>query len=138
MIVGDDGSVTVLLPPASLDDARVDHEASTVLDRDRGVLDRVGGLFSDSPTSERGLYLEAETRLAEAAADSELLADGAGQHRGDDQASCSPARASIASGSSSERLGASGPETPTGLPRLPAGRRGYGWTRAAPSKEPHP
>lgn len=73
VIVGDDGSVTVLLPPASLDDARVDHEASTVLDRDRGALDRVGGLFSDSPTSERGLYLEAETRLAEAAADSELV-----------------------------------------------------------------
>ena len=74
VIVADDGSVTVLLPSATLADAAVDHEASTVLDRDRGVIDRVGGAFSDSPTSERDLYLEAESRLSEAAADSELLA----------------------------------------------------------------
>ena len=74
VIVGDDGGVTVLLPPASLDGAVVDHEASTVLDRDRGVFDRVGGAFSDEPTSERDLYLEAEIRLGEAASDSELLA----------------------------------------------------------------
>ena len=73
VIVADDGSVTVLLPSATLDDASVDHEASTVLDRDRGVVDRVGGAFSDVPTSERKLYLEAEARLAEAAADGELL-----------------------------------------------------------------
>jgi hypothetical protein len=74
VIVSEDGSVTVLLPSATLADPAVDHEASTVLDRDRGVLDRVAGAFSDSPTSERGLYLEAESRLAEAAADSDLLA----------------------------------------------------------------
>lgn len=74
VIVSEDGKVTVLLPPATLADPAVDHEASTVLDRDRGVLDRVAGAFSDSPTSERGLYLEAESRLAEAAADSDLLA----------------------------------------------------------------
>jgi hypothetical protein len=74
VIVSEDGSVTVLLPSATLADPAVDHEASTVLDRDRGVLDRVAGAFSDSPTSERRLYLEAESRLAEAAADSDLLA----------------------------------------------------------------
>ena len=74
VIVGEDGSVTVILPAATLDDAAVDHEASTVLDRDRGVVDRVGGAFSDQPTSERKLYLEAESRLSEAAADGELLA----------------------------------------------------------------
>ena len=73
VIVAEDGSVTVLLPSAKLDDAAVDHEASAVLDRDRGVLDRVGGAFSDAPTSERELYLEAETRLTEAAAEGELL-----------------------------------------------------------------
>ncbi len=74
VIVGDDGSVTVLLPPAVLDDPAIDHEASEVLDRDRGVLDRVGGVFSDKPTSEQKLYLEAESRLSEAASTSELLA----------------------------------------------------------------
>ena len=71
--VSEDGrSVTVVLPPATLADPDIDHEASSVLDRDRGLLDRVGGAFSDSPTSDRGLYVEAESRLADAAAGSEL------------------------------------------------------------------
>lgn len=76
VIVADDGSVTVVLPPAVLARPVIDHEASGVLDRDRGVLDRVGGVFSDAPTSDKGLYREAERRLAEAAADSDLLATG--------------------------------------------------------------
>ncbi len=73
VIVGEDGSITVILPPATLAAPELDHEASAVLDRDRGVLDRVGGVFSDSPTSERELYVEAEERLGEAADGSELL-----------------------------------------------------------------
>lgn len=76
VIVADDGSVTVLLPPARLADPVVDNEASGVLDRDRGVLDRVGGVFSDAPTSDKNLYREAERRLGEAAAESDLLATG--------------------------------------------------------------
>jgi len=76
VIVGDDGRVTVLLPPARLAAPELDHEASQLLDRDRGVLDRIGGAFSDTPTSERDLYLEAERRLAEAAADSDLRETG--------------------------------------------------------------
>lgn len=76
VIVAEDGSVTVLLPPARLADPVVDHDASGVLDRDRGVLDRVGGVFSDEPTSDKDLYLEAERRLAAAAADSDLLETG--------------------------------------------------------------
>lgn len=74
VIVGEEGRITVILPPAQLDDATVDHDASGVLDRDRGVLDRFGGVFSDSPTSERDLYVEAATRLDTAASESELLA----------------------------------------------------------------
>lgn len=73
VIVGDDGAVTVILPPAELDEPVVDHEASGVLDRDRGLVDRVGGLFSDQPTSDRELYLEAERRLAAAAAEDDAL-----------------------------------------------------------------
>lgn len=76
IIVAEDGSVTVVLPPAVLADPVIDHQASGVLDRDRGVLDRVGGIFSDAPTSDKGLYQEAERRLAAAAADSDLLATG--------------------------------------------------------------
>ncbi|HAS09391.1 MAG TPA: DUF4230 domain-containing protein, partial [Acidimicrobiaceae bacterium] len=60
----EDGSVTVVLPPAQLADPVIDHEASGVLDRDRGIVDRVGGIFSDEPTSDKDLYQEAERRLA--------------------------------------------------------------------------
>lgn len=74
VVVAEDGSVTVRLPAARLADPEIDHDASGVLDRDRGLLDRVGGVFSDNPTSERELYLEAESRLAGAAANSKLLA----------------------------------------------------------------
>lgn len=76
VIVAEDGSVTVLLPPARLADPVLDHGASSVLDRDRGIVDRVGGVFSDEPTSDAKLYREAVRRLAEAAADSELRATG--------------------------------------------------------------
>lgn len=76
VIVTEDGSVTVVLPPARLGDPVIDHDASGVLDRDRGVLDRVSGVFSDAPTSERELYVEAADRLAAAAADSDLKATG--------------------------------------------------------------
>ncbi|MFP5321972.1 MAG: DUF4230 domain-containing protein [Acidimicrobiia bacterium] len=76
VIVDEDGSVTVILPPARLGDPVIDHDASGVLDRDRGVLDRVGGVFSDEPTSDRQLYLEATDRLAAAAAESDLRSSG--------------------------------------------------------------
>lgn len=76
VIVAEDGSVTVLLPPVELGEPVIDHDASGVLDRDRGLVDRVGGVFSDQPTSDKGLYREAASRLAEAAADSELRATG--------------------------------------------------------------
>ena len=64
-----------MLGPVGVDPV-IDHEASRLLSRDRGLLDRVGGLFSDAPTSDRELYLEATDRLAAAAADSDLRAAG--------------------------------------------------------------
>ena len=64
--------VTISLPPARLDEADVDLPNSRVLSRDRGVLDRVGGVFSDSPTSERQVAALAEDKLDAAAAESEL------------------------------------------------------------------
>ena len=71
--VSDDGrSVSFSLPPARLDDADVDLANSRVLDRDRGVVDRVGGLFSDNPTSEREVAARAEDKLDDAAAQSDL------------------------------------------------------------------
>lgn len=44
-----------------------------MVSRDRGVLDRIGGALSDSPTSERDVALLAEGKLTDAAAASDLL-----------------------------------------------------------------
>jgi len=68
----DHRSVTVTLPPAMLTKPRLDTKQSRVISRDRGVLDRVGGVFSDNPTSEKELYIKAEERLGSAAAQSDL------------------------------------------------------------------
>jgi len=72
-VVTDGTSVTITLPAPRLDEPRVDLEQSEVLDRDRGVVDRVGGAFRDSPTSERDVALLAEEKLSAAAAESDLL-----------------------------------------------------------------
>jgi hypothetical protein len=72
--VSPDGrAVTFSLPAPSLGQVRVDPDNSRVLDRDRGVLDRVGGMFEDNPSPEGELYALAEERLAGAAAQSDLL-----------------------------------------------------------------
>jgi len=63
----DGDSVTVSLPRARLSDARIDPESSQVVSRQRGLLDRLGGVFSDTPTGERQLYLLAEQKLEAAA-----------------------------------------------------------------------
>lgn len=64
--------VTVTLPAAELTEATVDPDGSYVFSRERGLLDRVAGLFSDNPTSERELYQAAEGKLETAAAGSGL------------------------------------------------------------------
>ncbi len=66
-VSADGKRVDIALPPAALSDARVDPELSRVYSRERGVLDRLGGVFSDNPTSERELYLAAEKKFGEAA-----------------------------------------------------------------------
>ena len=66
--VSDDGkSVTVTLPHAQLSEARLDPEASKVVTRERGLLDRLGGVFSDTPTGEQQLYVLAEKKVEAAA-----------------------------------------------------------------------
>lgn len=67
-------SVEVTVPAPALSDPRVDPERSRVVSRDRGILDRVGSVFSDSPTSDRRLYLAAEQKMEAAAAASDLRA----------------------------------------------------------------
>ena len=73
--VSPDGtSVTVNLPTPTLSEPRLDPEASRVVSRDRGLLDRLGSVFSDSPTSDRPYLLAAEAKMSDAAAASDLRA----------------------------------------------------------------
>lgn len=72
--VGDDGVVTVTLPAPTLEKPVVDPARSHVANRDRGLVNRISGVFEDNPTSERTLYLAAQRRMARAAQSSELRA----------------------------------------------------------------
>lgn len=73
-VSADGRTVRVVLPRAVLSEPTVDPESSYVVDRDRGLLDRVGGALSDDGSSDRELYVLAEERLAEAAGDADLVA----------------------------------------------------------------
>jgi len=69
----DGDEVTITLPAAEIVDVDVDPDRSYVVNRDRGVLDRIGGVFSDNPTGEQELYQLAEDKLAAAARDNSGL-----------------------------------------------------------------
>jgi hypothetical protein len=66
-------TVTVTLGAVSLERPVLDLDQSHVMNRDRGLLNRVGGIFNDNPTSEASLYREAEDKIAAAAEATELL-----------------------------------------------------------------
>jgi hypothetical protein len=69
----DGASVVVHLPPPSLQPAHLDRGATRVVARDRGVLDRIDdALTSGNPTKDEDLYVRAEDKLADAAAQSDL------------------------------------------------------------------
>jgi hypothetical protein len=70
-----DGKVaTITLPHAVLDQAVLDTEQSHVAARKRGLLNRVGGVFSDSPTGEQDLYNIAAAKIHDAATATGLAA----------------------------------------------------------------
>ena len=70
----DGTSATITLPAPRLDDPSVDPATSRVLDRDRGLLDRVGDAVVDEPVDDTGLYAAAGEQLAAAASTSDLRA----------------------------------------------------------------
>jgi hypothetical protein len=72
----DGESITITLPAATVVDVDVEPDRSYVINRERGILDRIGGIFSDNPTGEQELYLLAEEKLR-AAADESALRDRA-------------------------------------------------------------
>jgi hypothetical protein len=66
--VSDDGrAVTITLPHARLYEAEIDLSKSYVFEREEGVLNRIGNLFTGSDDYERELMLVAERRMNEAA-----------------------------------------------------------------------
>lgn len=69
----DGDTVTITLPAAAIVDVDVEPDRSYVINRERGILDRIGGIFSDNPTGEQELYQLAEDKLRAAAGESALL-----------------------------------------------------------------
>lgn len=67
------GRAVVILPAPTIGEPVIDHDNSGVMNRDRGVLDRVGGVFTDSPTGEEDLILAAGDKMVEAVPSSDLL-----------------------------------------------------------------
>src|SRR3712207_3868654 len=68
----DGTSATIELPAPRLGEVRIDPAESRVLDRDRGLFERVGDALGDDPVDDSELYALAEDRLAAAAAESDL------------------------------------------------------------------
>lgn len=69
---GDNG-VTVTLPEPSLAKPVIDMNASRVASHDRGLLNRVGAVFTDNPNGERRFYELAQAKLAKAAKSGQLV-----------------------------------------------------------------
>ncbi len=69
----DGTSATIVLPAPELAEVRIDPEQSRVVDRDRGLVERIGGALADDPVDDSGLYALAERRLGAAAAASDVL-----------------------------------------------------------------
>ncbi|HTJ73855.1 MAG TPA: DUF4230 domain-containing protein [Acidimicrobiales bacterium] len=65
-------TATIVLPEPTVSPPTVDPEQSRVASRDRGLLDRIGSVFSDSPTSEQPLYVAAQAKMQQAADQSDL------------------------------------------------------------------
>lgn len=75
VVVSEDRTaVTLTLPHAQLARPVIDTNESRVLDRDLGVIDRLGGLVSDDPNpQDQRIFQLAEQKLGEAAKQSELV-----------------------------------------------------------------
>ena len=75
------GTLVIRLPHARIGTVRLDPGRSHMMNRDRGLLDRLGGAFVDSPTSEREVQRISERRIARAATASPPARPRRAQHR---------------------------------------------------------
>lgn len=71
--VGDDGSVSITMPPPHVGDAVVDPKQSEVINRSLGLVNRATAPFKDNPTSERELYIKGANEIEKAAHESKLI-----------------------------------------------------------------
>lgn len=67
-------TATLRLPRARLATPALDPERSYAVSKERGLLDRLGDLFSDNPASERSVNVLAARKIGEAAKESDLTA----------------------------------------------------------------
>ncbi|MBU6531311.1 DUF4230 domain-containing protein [Streptomyces mayonensis] len=65
-------SATLRLPHAALGEPALDPDRSYAVSKQRGLLDRLGDLFSDNPNSEQAVQKLAARHIGDAAKDSEL------------------------------------------------------------------
>ncbi|MBD0844130.1 DUF4230 domain-containing protein [Streptomyces sp. TRM68416] len=65
-------SATIELPHAALGEPALDPDRSYAVSKQRGLLDRLGDLFSDNPNSEQAVQKLAARHIGEAAKESEL------------------------------------------------------------------
>jgi hypothetical protein len=72
-VSSDRREATVVLPQPRIGTPRLDLEQSYVYDQQSGILNEIGGLFSGDEDAQREVYLAAERRLAEAAAQNGAL-----------------------------------------------------------------
>ncbi|MFE7570195.1 DUF4230 domain-containing protein [Streptomyces sp. NPDC057539] len=67
-------AATIRLPHARLGEPALDPERSYAVSKERGLLDRLGDLFSDNPADEHAVNMLAARHIGDAAKDSELTA----------------------------------------------------------------
>ncbi|WP_405828489.1 MULTISPECIES: DUF4230 domain-containing protein [unclassified Streptomyces] len=70
---GDRTKASIRLPHAVLGTAALDPERSYAVSKQRGLLDRIGDLFSDNPAGEQAVQRLAAQHISEAARDSGLV-----------------------------------------------------------------
>jgi hypothetical protein len=68
----DGTSATIELPAPRVGEVWIDPEESHVLDRDRGLVERLGDALGDNPVDDSELYALAGDKLAAAAGNSDL------------------------------------------------------------------
>ena len=78
----DGNSASIVLPAPEIAQVRLDPENTRVVDRDRGLLQRVDAALADNPTDDSELYALAERRLAGVAGEERRPGARRDQHPG--------------------------------------------------------